>query len=125
MKIKIAQINPKVGDLAGNTAKITNVLSQGNPDIFVFPEMSLVGYPAQDLQLNLGFLKAVKTQINALVKFSKEINSAFVIGAPVKSGKKIYNCAIVIHKGKILKTIRKIALPNYGVFDEKRIFSLI
>jgi NAD+ synthetase len=123
VKIKIAQINPKVGNLAGNTAKITNVLSQGTPDIVVFPEMSLVGYPAQDLQLNLGFLKAVKTQINTLVKFSKDIESAFVIGAPVKSGKKIFNCALVIHKGKILKTIRKIALPNYSVFDEKRIFS--
>jgi NAD+ synthase len=123
VKIKIAQINPKVGDLVSNTAKITNVLSQGTPDIVVFPEMSLVGYPAQDLQLNLGFLKAVKTQINALVKFSKDIDSAFVIGAPIKLGKKIYNCALVIHQGKILKTIRKIALPNYGVFDEKRIFS--
>jgi len=123
VKIKIAQINPKVGDLAGNTAKITNVLSQGNSDIVVFPEMSLVGYPAQDLQLNLGFLKAVKTQINTLIKFSQSIESAFVIGAPVKFGKKIYNCAIVIQKGKILKTMRKIALPNYGVFDEKRIFS--
>ncbi len=123
MKITLAQINPKVGDLAGNTAKIINVLSKRNTDIVVFPELSLVGYPAQDLQLNLGFLKAVKTQINILVKFSKDINSAFVIGAPVRSGKKIYNCALVIHKGKILKTIRKIALPNYGVFDEKRIFS--
>jgi NAD+ synthetase len=123
VKIKIAQINPKVGDLAGNVFRITDAISKGNADIVVFPEMSLVGYPAQDLQLNLGFLKAVKTQINTLVKFSKDIEAAFVIGAPLRSGKKIYNCAMVIHKGKILKTIRKIALPNYGVFDEKRIFS--
>ncbi len=123
VKITLAQINPKVGDLEHNSTRIIQALKEQSSDLVVFPELSLVGYPAQDLQLNVGFLKAVKTQMNVLVKFSKEINSAFVIGAPVRSGKKIYNCALVIHKGKILKTIRKIALPNYGVFDEKRIFS--
>lgn len=123
VKITLAQINPKVGDLEHNSTRIIHALKGFASDFVVFPELSLVGYPAQDLQLNLGFLKAVKTQINVLVKFSKDINTVFVIGAPVKYGKKIYNCALVIHKGKILKIIRKIALPNYGVFDEKRIFS--
>lgn len=124
-KFTLAQINPRVGDLEYNSHRIIQVLKEhGNSsDIVIFPELCLVGYPAQDLQLNDGFLKVVKKEIKKLQKFSLEYTAAFVIGAPVKSGSKIYNCALFIHKGKILKTIRKIALPNYGVFDEKRIFA--
>ncbi|MBF0571751.1 MAG: NAD+ synthase [Candidatus Omnitrophica bacterium] len=126
LKIALAQINSTVGDLAGNTRKILQYAAQAQKEgaeLVVFPELALCGYPPEDLLLKKHF---VADNIKALDALSKKINDVTVIAGFVDSGAggKIYNAAAVVGKGKILDIFHKKELPNYGVFDEKRYFSL-
>jgi NAD+ synthetase len=125
-RVCLAQINTKVGGLKHNHEKITTWLRKYSKDcdLIVFHELSLTGYPPQDLITNQGFLKECKQYLKQIVKESLSHEAALLVGAPTVSNGKIYNSALFIHKGKVLKTFKKIALPNYGVFDEKRWFSV-
>ena len=123
-KIALAQINPTVGDLARNTRKIIVAIGQAKrrkAEIVVFPELVLCGYPPEDLLNKKHFLRRNQQFLKKLCKAAKGIT--VIVGFPHLEGKNIYNAAAVIQDGGVSDIYRKIALPNYGVFDEKRYFN--
>ncbi|MGB4056574.1 MAG: NAD+ synthase [Alphaproteobacteria bacterium] len=124
LHITLAQINPTVGALENNVKKICAAwdAAPDNSDLIVFPEMVLCGYPPEDLIKKPAFLKDCENALQKLIAFCKTKKSAAIIPAPwVKDGK-TYNAFHVIEHGAIIATHAKHHLPNYGVFDEKRIF---
>ena len=126
LKISLAQINPTVGDLAGNTRKILEYTAQAQKagaQLVVFPELAVCGYPPEDLLLKKHFVADNIKALDALVKKARGIS---VIAGFVDSDStgKIYNAAALIVDGKLQEVYYKHELPNYGVFDEKRYFSL-
>jgi NAD+ synthase (glutamine-hydrolysing) len=123
IRIAIAQINCTVGDLEGNCRKISQYIRRAQEaaaDIICFPELSITGYPPEDLLLKPKFIEDNLNKLNLLAKSIKDIVA--IVGFVDRQGKDLYNAAAVIHKGKIYGTYRKMRLPNYGVFDEKRYF---
>ncbi|MDP1852876.1 MAG: NAD+ synthase [Candidatus Omnitrophota bacterium] len=124
IRVAIAQINPTVGDIKGNLAKITRFIAESeksNPDIIVFPELAICGYPPEDLLLKDKF---IAENLSAIRKLSQSVEKSVVIcGFVDKLGNNLYNAASVISDKKIKGIYRKTMLPNYGVFDEKRYFS--
>ena len=124
MKIAIAQMNCLVGDIAGNVAKIMANAAQAmqhGATLMVTPELSLCGYPPEDLLLREDFLQACDA---ALEKLSTALAGITVIvGHPRQVGDECFNAASVLQDGKIFATYYKHALPNYSVFDEKRYFT--
>ncbi len=119
----MAQINPRVGDITGNSAKIieyTRLAAARKADIVLFPELAVTGYPPEDLLLKPGFLRQGMRAVAEITAATREIVS--VVGFVDKSGEKIYNAAAVIQNGKIADVHHKALLPNYGVFDEDRYF---
>ena len=124
MKIALAQLNPKVGDVKGNISKlisIRNDLSK-DVDIIVVPELYVTGYPIDDLVLRDDFLELVENEINDLAKLTNDGKAAIILGSPRKDDDKIKNSVFVLDQGKILSFRDKYNLPNTGVFDEQRIF---
>jgi len=124
LSIAIAQINLTVGDINGNIEKIKQVITtckKKHADIILFPELSLTGYPPEDLLWRPGLRTAVENGLQELKLFSHGIAS--VIGHPEWSGKNVFNAASVFSDGEISATYRKQELPNYSVFDEKRYFN--
>lgn len=125
LTVVLAQINPVVGDVAGNTAKIIDAANtardQLTADLVVFPELCLTGYPPEDLLLRPGLQKRVD---KALETLKHKINGIYVVvGHPLgEVGKELYNAASVIADGQIICQYFKQMLPNYSVFDEKRYF---
>ena len=124
MKIAIAQINCKLGDLSGNAAKILNFAQQAKAQgaaLLLTPELSLCGYPPEDLLLRDGFYRACERELFALAEQVEGIT--VVVGHPHELQGKRYNAASVLQDGKITATYHKRELPNYSVFDEERYFS--
>jgi NAD+ synthase (glutamine-hydrolysing) len=125
LKIALAQTNFLVGNI---TANIDNIIKTAihardklGAEIVVFPELTITGYPAEDLLLRTDFITEAN---NALYQLADAVSDiALVVGYPEKEGDKLYNSAAVIHQGAILASYRKQALPNYGVFDEQRYFT--
>ena len=129
MKVTIAQLNPIVGDIVGNQAKLIDTLTQFGPetDLIVFPELFLVGYPPQDLLEKSWFIQQVSQAIDQIAQISvKYPQTGIIFGAPVltnhDTGKGLYNSAVLINNGQILFTQAKSLLPTYDVFDEARHF---
>ncbi len=124
MKIAIAQINCIVGDIAGNAEKIIASAIQAKAQgatLVVTPELSLCGYPPEDLLLRADFLAACDDALEAI---SRQLGGVTVIvGHPHQLNDECYNAASVLQDGQVLATYHKYALPNYGVFDEKRYFA--
>jgi NAD+ synthase (glutamine-hydrolysing) len=123
LKIAIAQINLTVGDLSGNTALMLAAIKDAqnaSADLLVFPELSVSGYPPEDLLFRPGFIKRIEHCIQELAE--EAIGITVIIGAPVYSGSKLYNQALVLRDGSIVARYSKQKLPNYRVFDEKRYF---
>ncbi len=125
LTVVLAQINPVVGDVAGNTAKILQAANtardQLKAELVVFPELCLTGYPPEDLLLRPGLQKRVDKALTTLK--NKISGICIVIGHPLgEVGKELYNAASVIADGQILCQYFKQMLPNYSVFDEKRYF---
>jgi NAD+ synthetase len=124
MKIALAQLNPKVGDLAGNfdliLAAIADARAQG-ADIIVTPELALSGYPPEDLLLRPSFLKQCQRLIGRIIDEVDDIT--VVIGHPHAAGGERFNAASVIRDGKVLGRYEKMLLPNDEVFDEVRYFT--
>jgi len=131
LKISIAQINPTLGDLDGNLAKILDSYSKAceeNCDLVIFPEMAICGYDCKDLLSKDYFLDEVKEKIVKICEFSRDKNCAIILGAPIQEESKhkkksVYNSALLIEKDTIKKIIHKKTLPNSGVFDEHRYFN--
>ncbi len=121
----LAQANFTVGDITGNYAKICEWWQRAEKkgaDLVIFPEMTIAGYPVEDMALRAGFREASLDAVKDLQAFSKNMKSAAIIGGLGESKTHSTNSLFLIEKGKILHSQAKVALPNYGVFDEKRQF---
>ena len=124
MKIAIAQMNCMVGDIASNVAQIIAYSQQAKAQgasLVVTPELSLCGYPPEDLLLRDDFLQACARGLKQLCEETQGLT--LIVGHPHQVGEFCYNAASVIQHGKILATYHKHSLPNYSVFDEKRYFA--
>tara|TARA_R110002096_G_scaffold116164_2_gene251726 strand:- start:24984 stop:26621 length:1638 start_codon:yes stop_codon:yes gene_type:complete len=125
VKVALAQLDLAVGDVAGNTAKIIEYANRARDelraDLVVFPELSICGYPPEDLLFHAGLRYKVE---NALAEIRAAVNGiAILIGFPEYKDGDIFNSCVVFRDTKVLAHYRKMLLPNYSVFDEKRYFT--
>ena len=126
MKLFLAQLNNIVGDIEGNLNKAIDVLQDAkklDSDLVIFSELFLSGYPPEDLVLKKSFVSACKNALDSLITYSKEKELGVIIGLPIYEKNKLFNAAAVIDKGQLIGFSKKVNLPNYSVFDEKRVFS--
>jgi len=131
MRITVAQLNPIVGDIDGNVARVLDILKRAKSDgadLAVFPELIVTGYPPRDLLERPAFLDQAAAAVTRITEESKKYPElGIVIGAPVdtgaQEGKGLYNAAILISNGERLFEQAKILLPTYDVFDEARYFA--
>jgi NAD+ synthase (glutamine-hydrolysing) len=126
LRVGLAQINTTIGDLDGNSALILKALDdarQAGADIVAFPELTVTGYPPEDLLLRSDF---VRDQLAALEKIAAQVTSSAAVigfvGRDPNGSDAINNSAALISQGEIRHVYDKIILPNYGVFDEERYF---
>ena len=125
IKIGLAQINPVLGDLSGNAAKIINFIQEADQqgvNLLIFPELAITGYLPQDLLLNRSFIDC---NLQCLNKITAACRSSMVVilGFVARENDKLYNAAAVIKSGQLIATRYKTLLPNYDVFDEHRYFT--
>src|SRR4051812_3225571 len=122
LRVALAQINPTVGDIRGNSRKISDYIARARDEgaaLVVFPELALTGYPPEDLLLKTSFLDAARVAIRELAAEARDIVA--VVGYP-EQAEDVYNAAAVLADGAVVAGYRKMYLPNYGVFDEQRYF---
>src|SRR5689334_20922042 len=127
LAIALAQINPTVGDVAGNLVKIRAARAKAaalEADLVVFSELFLTGYPPEDLVLKPAFQAACRAEIETLARETKDGGPAMLIGTPWVDDGKLYNAYALLDGGRIASIRYKVNLPNYGVFDEKRVFAV-
>jgi NAD+ synthase len=124
LAIGIAQLNAAVGDLAANTDAILRVRAETpGTDIIVTPELSVIGYPPEDLVLKPALVAAAMARVEQLAAATADGGAGLIVGATLAENGKLYNAAFLLDGGKIVGVTRKHDLPNYGTFDEKRVFS--
>ena len=123
IRVALAQLNSVVGDLEGNVERIQEVLPNlDDCDLAIFPEMTITGYPLEDLVLKPGFVSDSRAAVEKIAKDSK--SCALVIGfADEGPNGEVYNAVAICHQGQIAGIYHKRELPNYDVFDEARHFS--
>uniref|UniRef100_UPI003566BFE4 nitrilase-related carbon-nitrogen hydrolase n=1 Tax=Sandarakinorhabdus sp. TaxID=1916663 RepID=UPI003566BFE4 len=122
--IALAQLNASVGDLAGNADAILKARgAAGGADLLVTPELSIVGYPPEDLVLKPALVEAAKAQVERLAAVTADGGPALLVGAPWAEGGKLFNAMLLLDGGRVAGITRKHDLPNYGTFDEKRLFT--
>jgi NAD+ synthase len=124
--ITLAQFNPTVGDVAGNAAKARAAREKARTDgadLLVFPELFISGYPPEDLVLKPAFQSACRAAIEELARETADGGPAVLIGSPWVDDGKLYNACALLDGGRIAAIRYKVNLPNYGVFDEKRLFA--
>jgi NAD+ synthase len=122
--IALAQLNASVGDLAGNADAILAARALvPAADLLVTPELSIVGYPPEDLVLKPALVEAAKVQVERLAEATADGGPALLVGAPWLEDGALYNAMLLLDGGRIAGITRKHDLPNYGTFDEKRLFS--
>lgn len=122
----ISQKNTTVGDIEGNfriLKKSFNIACAKNCDFFLTPELSLTGYPPQDLLLRQDFIKKIEKYKKKIINLTKNRETIFSLSIPLYQDRRLVNSLLLIKSGKILHTYEKMKLPNYGVFDEKRYFN--
>ncbi|MGR9114721.1 MAG: NAD+ synthase [Gammaproteobacteria bacterium] len=126
LKIALAQVNFLVGDIAANSAKIVKTAiharDQLKADLIVFSELSITGYPPEDLLLRSDFVAYANRAVEAVSRQVSGID--VVLGFPEPENGKLYNSAAVVREGHIIARYKKNVLPNYGVFDEQRYFKI-
>tara|TARA_B100000676_G_scaffold706_1_gene611 strand:+ start:241 stop:1971 length:1731 start_codon:yes stop_codon:yes gene_type:complete len=123
LRVALAQMNLIVGDFNFNAEKIKQHLKQAKKmgaDVILFPELAVTGYPPEDLLLKESFLKQCDKNLKKISRYTNGLTA--IIGFAEKKGKAIYNSAALLCDGRHIGTCRKMLLPNYGVFDEKRYF---
>ncbi len=129
MRIALAQINPTIGDLAGNVERMTRCAREASSrgaEVVVFPELSITGYPPRDLVEKINFIEANETALQELAAATAGLNLSVICGyvgrSQAETGKRAMNSAAVLDAGKVLFRQSKMLLPNYDVFDEARYF---
>ena len=126
LTLALAQINPTVGDVAGNAARIRAARKEAasaGADLVIFGELAITGYPPEDLVLKHSFMDHVDEVVAALAKETGDGGPGMLLGAPRTGDGRLYNAALLLDGGVIAATVFKHDLPNYSVFDEKRIFT--
>ncbi len=123
----IAQLDPTVGDLAGNAARIHGAWEEAarvHADLLVTPELSICGYPPEDLILKGAFVRACREELDRLARSlaAADGGPALAVGLPWEEDGRVFNAVVILDGGEIAAVVRKRELPNYGVFDEKRVF---
>jgi NAD+ synthase (glutamine-hydrolysing) len=123
LRISLVQMNAIVGDMEGNAERVRAGLREAREigaDIAVFPELCLTGYPPEDLLFRRSFLRAAERSIRRLARETDGI--AAIVGFPEDAAEGLFNAAAILADRRVVSTYRKVHLPNYGVFDEKRYF---
>jgi NAD+ synthase len=124
LTIAIAQLNPTVGDVAGNLEKARRARAEaGSADLIVFTELFLAGYPPEDLVLKPAFQAACRAAVEALARDTADGGPAVLIGTPWVDNGNLHNAVAYLDAGSIATLRFKVNLPNYGVFDERRVFA--
>jgi NAD+ synthase (glutamine-hydrolysing) len=132
LRVTLAQLNPTIGDIKGNLGKMVSAIEESNtygPDLVVFSELCVTGYPPRDLLERTWFIDKVLEAIDELAEVSKHYpDLGLVLGAPQPTGKEVgrglYNSAILLQGGMIEHVQHKSLLPDYDVFDEVRYFDV-
>ncbi|WP_373504571.1 NAD+ synthase [Aestuariivirga sp.] len=120
--IALAQLNPTLGAINANLAKAREARAQvPGADLILFPELFICGYPPEDLVLRPSFVAACKAAVEDLAKDTVS-GPAVLMGLPWRDGEKLHNAVALLANGRIETLRYKFDLPNYGVFDEKRVF---
>jgi NAD+ synthase len=123
LRIGLAQINPTVGDVDGNVAKIRAARDEcGDCDLIVFSELVVVGYPPEDLVLRPAVIDRTREAVESLARDTAR-GPALLVTAPWADRGTVYNAAVLLMDGRVAAMRYKHDLPNYGVFDEKRVFA--
>jgi NAD+ synthase len=127
LKIALAQLNPVLGDLEGNAAKLLRArqdAARQGADLVVFPELFITGYPPEDLVRKPAFARAARARVEALAPRTADGGPGVLVGSIWPENGKLYNAAALLDRGKVAGVRFKVDLPNYGVFDEKRVFDV-
>ncbi len=126
LNIALAQLNPLVGDVPGNLAKAREARAEAarlGADLVLFSELFLVGYPPEDLVLKPAIQEDAEVALQALAADTADGGPALLMGAPWREHGKLYNAIALLDGGRVETVRLKVDLPNYGPFDEKRVFA--
>jgi len=127
LRLALCQINATVGDIAGNARRIRDGLRcarEAGAQLALFPELALTGYPPEDLLLREHFLADAREALEELAREQlADASIVAIVGFPEAAGGHVYNAAAVLGEGAVREVHRKLHLPNYGVFDERRYFT--
>ena len=126
LTIVMAQIDPVVGDIKGNIDRLRETRKEAaglGADLVVTGELSVTGYPPEDLVLKPMFQDAAESAVRTFAKETADGGPALLVGAPWRERGKLHNAAILLERGEVAAVRLKHELPNYGVFDEVRVFA--
>ncbi|MEA2985842.1 MAG: synthase [Alphaproteobacteria bacterium] len=126
LAITLAQLNPIVGDVSGNAEKVRAARKRAaadGADLIIFPELFIAGYSPEDLVLKPAFQAACRAAVENLARETADGGPALILGTPWVDDGKLYNAVALLDGGAISALRFKVDLPNYGVFDEKRVFA--
>jgi NAD+ synthase len=125
LAISLAQLNPTVGDIDGNAAQVRRARAEAKgqgADLVIYSELNICGYPPEDLVLKPAFQERCEAAVKALAAETADGGPALLIGSPWRNDGKLHNAAVLLADGDVSALRYKCDLPNYGVFDEKRVF---
>src|SRR5215469_14475832 len=122
-RIALAQLNPVMGDITGNLKRARQARAAASgADVILFSELFIVGYSPEDLVLKPALQEDARAAVEELARDTADGGPAILIGTPWIDHAKLYNAMALLDAGKVAGLTYKYELPNYGVFDEKRVF---